>query len=563
MNPMTSDNSTTVTSIPKFLKNKECSGTYDLSVVSYAGYVNVDEGKENNLYYWFFESRTPSADVSTLPLVIWLNGGPGASSLAGLFLENGPFLLQDISSDEAEIVENPNGWNHSTHLLYWDQPVGTGFSYSGTGNYVKTESELAEQFYNALQVFFNTYPQYRNCDLYIAGESYGGKYIPNIAHTIKTKNEATPAEQQIHLKGLAIGDGWMYPELQTQLQINYGYEMGFIDTRQKAAVEQLYDAFKAAMSRKDPVAAFNLGNNVSNTVLNYGGNPDIYDVRRWSDLSIQHLLEYLGCDEVKTNIHAEGTWQFSDADSKVADNLIVDLETDVTSLFPELIEAYRMLFYTGNFDMSCGYVGTEEILQNWNYQQKWADALRNVWTVSQAGENSATQGPLGYVKTLDNLTQCVIPDSGHQVPVSKPAASLAMIETWIFEKKFGGYIPTVVDAKTIWGNTGINIPEGKSIRVSYLSGTWTANPDTGFVNATGNSNYAAKSGYTLPGANEGALCGRVGESGSVFLIGQEVDIPAGSGGKLYLCINDDLTGEYGEGFSDNLGAVTVGVYVDV
>jgi carboxypeptidase C (cathepsin A) len=560
MNGNSSAGDTQVTAISRYIKSGQCSGTYNLNMMSYAGYINVSKTDDNYLYYWFFESRASAADVAEVPLVIWLNGGPGASSLAGLFLENGPFLLKDISDDEAEIVENPNGWNRSTHLLYWDQPVGTGFSYSGRDKYVKTEAELSEQFYNGLQGFFNTYPQYRNCDLYITGESYGGKYIPNIGLTIKHKNEVSPAEAQINLKGLGIGDGWMYPELQTQLQIAYGYEMGFVDTRQRATIEQLYAAYKAAMDRKEPVAAFNLGNNVSNTILNCGGNPDIYDVRRWSDLSIANLQQYLDCEAVKSSIHARGKWQFADADSKVADNLIVDLERDVTALFPELINSYRMLFYTGNFDMSCGYAGTEQILQNWNYQQNWNNVLRNVWSAAASND---PQGPLGYVKTLGNLTQCVIPDSGHQVPVSKPGASLAMIETWVFKKKFAGYIPVVVSANTIWADTEIHIFADQETTIRYLSGTWTANPDTGFVDESGNPNYIAKPGYTLPGACEGALCGRVGENGEVFLIGTEFRLPTEAAGKLYLCINDDLSGQYGSGFSDNLGALTVGVYVDV
>jgi len=73
--------------------------------------------------------------------------------------------------------------------------------------------------------------------------------------------------------------------------------------------------------------------------------------------------------------------------------------------------------------------------------------------------------------------------------------------------------------------------------------------------------YIAKPGYTLPGANEGALCGKVGESGEVFLIGKEAQVPAGLSGNLFLCINDDLNGKYGPGFSDNEGSVTVAVGV--
>lgn len=553
-----------VAGIPRYLKHKVCSGTYDLKVTSYAGYINVDRPKENSLYYWFFESQaSKGANLSDVPLVIWLNGGPGASSLAGLFLENGPFLLKDTGDNQAEIIANKNGWNLKTHLMYWDQPVGTGFSYTGTRSYAQSEEELSEQFFNALQGFFHLHPDYRACDLYLTGESYAGKYIPNMAKMIDERNESLPDDQKINLKGLALGDGWMDPPLQTKLQVDYGYEMGFVDSLQRSVAGTLYQEYCDAMDRKDMTAAFNLGNNVSNMVLSCGGNPDIYDVRRWSDLPIQNLMDYLACDMVKNAIHAKGDWQFADACSIVADKLISDLEAPVADLFPELIKKHRMLFYTGNFDMSCGFAGTEEILQSWNYEKKWTGLVRKVWTEEQPAGTGDLPPTLGYVKGVGNLSQVVIPDSGHQVPVSKPMVSLRMINNWVFKQEFTGYLPVTVQAKVKWLDTGISIPRGVKTTVRYLSGTWTANPATGFVDADGNSRLKAKPQYALPGENEGALCGRVGKSGQVFLIGKEEEIGDDPTGNLFLCINDDLDSVYGAGLADNEGSVTAAVITDV
>lgn len=69
----------------------------------------------------------------------------------------------------------------------------------------------------------------------------------------------------------------------------------------------------------------------------------------------------------------------------------------------------------------------------------------------------------------------------------------------------------------------------------------------------------AKAGYTLPGASEGALIGRVGDTGEPFLIGDLAEIPAGRRGELQLCINDDLNGRYGVGLQDNQGELTARV----
>jgi vitellogenic carboxypeptidase-like protein len=550
--------------IPLYLDDKTCSGTYKLDMKSYAGYINVDKDKSKNnyLYYWFFEKELfKESDVGNIPLVIWLNGGPGASSLAGLFLENGPFLLEDQGNNKAKIIKNENGWNEMFHLMYWDQPVGTGFSYTNNDGYVKTEKELSEQFCYGLLGFFDRHPEYRKCDLYITGESYAGKYIPNIAKTITELNKQLPDDKKIRLVGLGLGDGWMYPKLQTQLQIDYGYEMGFVDTLQKKDVESMYNDFCKALESKDMKAAFNLGTNVSNAVLSYGGSPDIYDVRRWQDLPITNLKNYLLCDEVKTAIHSHSVWMFADASSIVAERLINDLMADVTGLFPDLIKNYRMLFYTGNFDMSCGFTGTEQILQSWNYNG-WTILKRKVWTETSLNFKTNIPQTQGYIKGIDNLTQCVIPDSGHQVPVAKPKVSRSMINKWIFELDFPGYIPVTVQAKTKWMDTGITLSEDKNIILKYLSGTWTANPATGFVDASGNSKYIAKTGYTLPGENEGALCGKIGDSGDVFLIGKEKKVKPSQTSNLFLCINDDLDGKYGAGFSDNEGTLSVAIAVN-
>jgi len=119
-----------------------------------------------------------------------------------------------------------------------------------------------------------------------------------------------------------------------------------------------------------------------------------------------------------------------------------------------------------------------------------------------------------------------------------------------------------VQANIKWQDSGITLGEKDTVTVRYNGGLWTANPATGFVDANGNSDYIAKSGYTLPGANEGALCGKIGESGEVFLIGFKAAVPSGLSGNLYLCINDDLNGEHGHGFSDNEGAVVVNIDVN-
>lgn len=116
-----------------------------------------------------------------------------------------------------------------------------------------------------------------------------------------------------------------------------------------------------------------------------------------------------------------------------------------------------------------------------------------------------------------------------------------------------------IQADVKWQKTGTYVASGKAVTVTYESGLWTDNPENhDMVNAAGDPQYIAKPGYTLPGQNEGALVGRVGDN-LPFLVGLSATTPCGQDGELELCINDDLNGEYGAGFSDNEGAITVKV----
>jgi hypothetical protein len=58
----------------------------------YSGYVEIDEKTGKSLHYWFVESET---DPATAPVVLWLNGGPGCSSLEGYLAEQGPLHISD------------------------------------------------------------------------------------------------------------------------------------------------------------------------------------------------------------------------------------------------------------------------------------------------------------------------------------------------------------------------------------------------------------------------------------------------------------------------------------
>lgn len=412
---------------------------YQIATTSYSGHVVSNEAKKDHLFYWFLATANERHihKPDAVPIIMWLNGGPGYSSLAGLVTENGPFQI--ARNDTGTISPNPQSWNQVAHLLYWDQPVGTGYSYSESKNYVTNETELREQLYAALQEFLGLYPAYRACPLYIAGESYAGKYVPNIATEIMRRN-AEGKDDPINMRGLAIGDGWMRPMLQLECQIRYAFELGFLDTKQRERVESLYQECCAAYQSGDMKEAYEKNNEVSDAILNCAGQVDIYDVRRRADDSDDLLKSYFNSDATKKALHVpkDVEWKCADDKGPVSKNLEDDNMKDVTGLLPDLISKYRVLLYTGNFDMSCGFSGTEKILQDQRVvpYSEWPQLVRQVW-IDPLGKT------LGYHKSHQNLTQITIPYAGHMVPMDNAQAARDMIANWVLDRDFTTYPPDI------------------------------------------------------------------------------------------------------------------------
>jgi len=180
-------NDDAVTSLPTFGK---------LSGKQYAGFAPVTADGKNKLHYWFVECECGNAPGT--PLLMWLNGGPGSSSLLGLLAERlGP---QSITPN-ATLVANPDAITKRYHLLALDNPVGSGYSYTSSGAYVTSEFEMRTQAVAALRVFFQRHPEYTSRPFWVTGESYAGHYVPNIAWEVAVNASEIP------LQGVVIGNG--------------------------------------------------------------------------------------------------------------------------------------------------------------------------------------------------------------------------------------------------------------------------------------------------------------------------------------------------------------------
>ncbi|KAI6101368.1 Alpha/Beta hydrolase protein [Pisolithus sp. B1] len=168
---------------------------------NWAGNIPVQrQGHPNDtLFFWAFESSNGSFTAeSDQPWGIWLNGGPGSSSLVGLLFENGPIHIQNNYS----VYENQYAWTNVADYVWIDQPVGTGFSTCDSEGYIFDEDQMASDFMGFLENLVLVFPNLASRPLYLTGESYAGMYIPYI-----TKAYFEMENPPVKLAKIAIGDG--------------------------------------------------------------------------------------------------------------------------------------------------------------------------------------------------------------------------------------------------------------------------------------------------------------------------------------------------------------------
>ena len=202
-------------------------GLGPLTSKHYSGYLLLDGSDPSNkldtfpnasmktfhMHYYYVESI--SADPTTAPLVLWLNGGPGCSSMIGLWTENGPYQFTQFGA----VVNNTYSWAQSANMLYLESPVGVGFSYvtPGTWDDLTPNDELTSMLnYQSLRHFLIKFSQLRTEGrrLILTGESYAGHYIPTLAERILdlaiNSDQQTLSEVEKDLgkmmKGFAVGN---------------------------------------------------------------------------------------------------------------------------------------------------------------------------------------------------------------------------------------------------------------------------------------------------------------------------------------------------------------------
>jgi len=417
------------------------------------------------------------------PLLIWLQGGPGGSSLLGGLVENGPCK---VNEDADGTVFNPYSWTEAYHVIYVDQPVGTGFSYvddvNNTDSYPRRTEESALDFVAMVKLLQEAFPLTKNLPLHLTGESYAGRFIPVYAATIIDFNNLVDEESRIPLASIMIGNAWSSPldnEVSMYAVSCHVYDSipPIYNSTECAAMAEAADQCELMMQGcvaiPDELICTNAGAYCDKHLLGSmkGKNltpydrtlrcpegecyPDMQRAVTWLNspkvmydaLEIEEASEgrktsfNMSSELISKRYHESGDfWMSSLKELKK----ILDFSSDAT--IREAGRAIEVLYYEGTNDWICNPVGVRRLLESVRWKHHAEFVAMNFEEFSWSGDG----GRDGLAKMVGGLWYFEIVNAGHlvslnfcssssfwmkilmmQVPRDQPVVALNLVKKWL------------------------------------------------------------------------------------------------------------------------------------
>ncbi|CAN4098317.1 unnamed protein product [Withania somnifera] len=378
----------------------------------FSGYVTVDDKKQRALFYYFVEAEI---DPASKPLVLWLNGGPGCSSVGvGAFSENGPFRPRG-----QVLVRNEHSWNKEANMLYLESPVG-----------------VARDNVVFLQRWFNKFPQYKNNNLFLTGESYAGHYIPQLA---KLMIELNNKKKLFNLKGVALGNPVLEFATDFNSRAEYFWSHGLIS-------DSTYKMFTSVCNYSRYPMCSRVMSLVSRETSRFVNKYDVtLDVCMSSLLSQSRTISpqenaektdvciddetvnYLNRQDVRRALHARlvgvRTWGIC---STILDYQLLDIEIPTISIVGLLVkERIPVLIYSGDQDSVIPLTGSRSAVHQLAKRMGLNTTVPyRVWF---AGQQVGC-----WTQVYDNiLSFATIRGAAHEAPLSQLERSLVLFKSFL------------------------------------------------------------------------------------------------------------------------------------
>ncbi|CAD8089514.1 unnamed protein product [Paramecium primaurelia] len=427
----------------------------------YSGYLTADKEGTTQFYYLFYPAINDSLEK---PIILWLNGGPGCSSIQGAFNENGPFVFKAGTS---EFELNKYSWTNFANMIYLESPISVGFSF---GPQVEQSDESTAKYnLQALIDFFNKFPEYKKLPFFLAGESFGGVYVPTLTKEIIDYNSQQSADSRINLQGLAIGNGCTDPTECTheawQFQIHVFHQVGRHNFISEELYEKVRSVEKQCIEVKTDICT-QISKEVEEQIIGkdqkikanqynmygpcYTYTPEgskmaqrFFGMRSYTEdadipacADIQGLYHHLRSNKVRNLLHIK----VESPEWEVCSRKFVDYKENPKGsyyLYKEILKnQIRVLIYSGDVDAVVPVTGT----MFWINKLQTELSLLTLspwrpWYVEGKREVDPNQNA-GYVLDLDGLTFMTIRNAGHMVPLDKREEAEIFMEKFVKKEFF-------------------------------------------------------------------------------------------------------------------------------
>ena len=339
-----------------------------------------------------------------------LQGGPGSSSLFGAFLEMGPYKI----AANMTAVPNPFTWAQDNHMVFLDNPRGTGFS---SANTLCTEWQCyGSDFDSFVRQFLQGYGLLAN-ELFITGESYGGKYVPASAYTVQANNAAgvTPA---VNLKGVAIGNGFVAPLEMAGGYADIIFQAGLLSLPEYATAQSYVANITRAIQQEDYLTAYSVWDAFLNGdstpggawFTNVTGLTNYFNIAGETPPEYSYLYPWVNSAEVRAALQI-GSRPYLDGNLAVELALKSDVMFSQKPNLESLLDAgVPILLYNGALDLICGAPLTERYthLLQWGGNAGWNASPKTLW------HDTALPGAIsGYSRSFANLNHVIMRGAGH------------------------------------------------------------------------------------------------------------------------------------------------------
>ncbi|XP_023536321.1 serine carboxypeptidase-like 42 [Cucurbita pepo subsp. pepo] len=412
----------------------------------YAGYVDVDVKNGRSLFYYFVEAEQ---QPEIKPLTLWLNGGPGCSSVGGgAFTELGPFYP---TGDGRGLRTNPMSWNKASNLLFVESPAGVGWSYSNTSSdYDCGDASAARDMHMFMMNWYEKFPLFKARALYLTGESYAGHYIPQLAIALLDHNEKS-SSFKFNIKGVAIGNPLLKLDRDVPASYEFYWSHGMISDEIGLTIMNECDFEDYTFSSPHNVThscneAISIANHIVGNYINY------YDVIL--DVCYPSIVEqelrlkkmatkislgvdvcmtmerrfYFNLPEVQKALHANRTklpysWSMCSSLINYSDT---DGNIDILPLLKRIIEnRIPVWVFSGDQDSVVPLLGSRTLVRELAHDMKFKITVPyGTWFhKGQVGGWAIEYGNL--------LTFATVRGAAHMVPYAQPSRALHLFSSFI------------------------------------------------------------------------------------------------------------------------------------